>query len=630
MKYEKNLFIDENSDVFFEKNIYLFGTGVDAETAYKKINREVMAFIDNYRNGENFKFYGRPVISFERYKKYRTENDLIVIATYRFSREISEQLVKAGFIAGKDFYIWDEQHLYREDEITSQFVHFMRTIWKPYKVEDIKDDAKVLIPFENRHDTAAIVYAYCGNFFAQRYRAKIVAYMRFGMYSKDKSPVIEKIYRAFNVDNWVDPILDEKQDKEAEKLVNDLWAVLYTWEDWKKISIYGIHFGTTMMRHFFRVNMPTFDLRDKKMHDFLRLAVRTIVFWYHYINVHNFKVVLLGDGTNWDGYIRDIAIKKGIPAYALSYVMRKLSLDFAMGEPYLYFDKMWRQLSKEEQEFGLQWAKERIDKRLQGSVSEVDPSSKNKYSFNVPMQEKNILEKNDKLKLVIFPHIFEEDGYQIGEQIFDDNYFSWLCHLGELSEKTPSYDWYLKAHPCAVRRDYMIYDMFIRRYPKIKFIKTAVSPFQLKKEGVRFALTVNGTIGQEYPLLGIQVITAGLNPYSCYSFTHNPKSKEEYDDMIMNLDKLEEAGHLEEIYQFYAINYLFYNWKVVDFQSFFKSDELAKAYNELEFDKKEIGTWRYKKYMDLWNEKEHQILYENLPKMFDVLEHWQPDQLYRK
>ena len=115
------------------------------------------------------------------------------------------------------------------------------------------------------------------------------------------------------------------------------------------------------------------------MHDFLKLAVRTIVFWYHYIHDHNFKVVLLGDGTNWDGYIRDIAIDKGIPAYALSYVMRKLNYDFAMGEPYLYFDKMWERLSQEEQSYGVQWAKEKINKRLKGSVSEVDLSSKNNY-----------------------------------------------------------------------------------------------------------------------------------------------------------------------------------------------------------------------------------------------------------
>lgn len=630
MKYDKILLIDESFAFMDEKKIYIFGTGVDGETAYKKIKKDIVAFIDNYRHGDNFKFYGRPIISFDAYMKQRTEDDLIVIATYRFSREISEQLNRAGLIAGKDYYIWDEQYLYHEDDATKKFIRFMEKIWLPQRVKEIKEDAKVLIPFENRHDTAAIVYAYCGNFLAQKYNAQIETYLRFGISAKDRSPVIEKIYRAFNVDSWADPILDEEQNREADELTNTLWKNLNTWEDWKNIYIYNIHFGTTMIRHFLRVYIPTFDLREKKMYDFLKLAVRTIVFWYHYINDNNFKAIVLGDGTNWDGYIRDIAINKGIPVYAMSYTIRKLNYDFAMGEPYLYFDQMWEQLSQEEQRYGIQWAKDKISKRLQGSVSEVDPSSKNKYSFNVPIRGKRVLDENDKLKLVIFPHIFEEDSYQVGEQIFDDNYFSWLCHLGKLSEKTPYYDWYLKVHPCATRRDYIIYDMIIGRYPKIKYIKTEVSPFQLKEEGVKFALTVCGTIGQEYPAIGIQVINAGLNPYSRFSFTYNPESKEEFDDMIMNLDKLEGPETIDGLYKFYALNYLFYNWKVVDFNVFFKDEELAKSFDELEVNGKEIGTWRYTKYMDSWNAKEHQFLFGNLPEMFDILDNWRPDRLYRK
>lgn len=630
MRYEETLLIDENFDFSDEQTIYIFGAGVDAETAYKKIGKKAVAFIDNYRHGEKFKFYGKPIISFETYMNNRTEYDLIIIATYRFSREISEQLNRAGLIAGQDYYIWDEQYLYHEDDATEKFIHFMEKIWSPYQIKEIKDDAKVLIPFENRHDTAAIVYAYCGNYFAQKFNAKIEAYLRFGIAVKDSSPVIQKIYSAFNVDNLVDFILTAEQNREADELIDCLWKELYTWEDWKKIYIYNIHFGTTIIRHFLRIYIPTFDLREKKMYEFLKLAVRTIVFWYHYINDNNFKVILLGDGTNWDGYIRDIAIEKGIPAYALSYVMRKLNFDFAMGEPYLYFDKMWEQLSREEQNYGIQWAKEKIKRRLEGSVSEVDSSSKNNYSFNIQMKESRVLDKNNKLKIVIFPHIFEEDSYHIGEQIFDDNYFSWLCHLGELSEKTPFYDWYLKVHPCATRRDYIIYDMIVRKYPRIKYISTGISPFQLKKEGVQFALTVCGTIGQEYPAIGIQVINAGLNPYSCFSFTHNPRSKKEFDDMIMNLDKLKEPGKIEELYRFYAINYLFYNWKVVDFKSFFDDEELSKSYDELENDGKEIGTWRYRKYMDLWNDEKHYHLFGNLSKMFDILDDWRPDRLYRK
>jgi len=196
MNYERTLLIDEHFASPDEQILYIFGTGVDAETAYKKTEKKAVAFIDNYRHGEGFKFYGKPIISFDAYMDSRTKHDLIIIATYRFSREISEQLNRAGLIAGKDYYIWDEQYLYHEDDATKKFICFMEKTWSSYRIKEIKDDARVLIPFENRHDTAAIVYAYCGNFFAQKFHAKIEAYLRFGMSAKDSSPVIKEIYRA--------------------------------------------------------------------------------------------------------------------------------------------------------------------------------------------------------------------------------------------------------------------------------------------------------------------------------------------------------------------------------------------------------------------------------------------------
>ena len=36
------------------------------------------------------------------------------------------------------------------------------------------------------------------------------------------------------------------------------------------------------------------------------------------------------------------------------------------------------------------------------------------------------------------------------------------------------------------------------------------------------------------------------------------------------------------------------------------------------------------RYMDLWNDEKHRLLFESLPEMFDVLENWKPDRLYRR
>ena len=165
--------------------------------------------------------------------------------------------------------------------------------------------------------------------------------------------------------------------------------------------------------------------------------------------------------------------------------MAKMETDFCIREVYAHFDKLWCQLTVQEKNYGIEWAKEHVAKRIHGGTEEVFLSEKRKFTFAKERKKSRVLEQNDKIKVIICPHIFEEDSYICGKQIFDNNYFSWLCHLGELSEKTPNYDWYLKMHPSAARRDFIIIDKLLNRYPRIKKILSDVSPIQLYEEGAK-------------------------------------------------------------------------------------------------------------------------------------------------
>ena len=85
-----------------------------------------------------------------------------------------------------------------------------------------------------------------------------------------------------------------------------------------------------------------------------------------------------------------------------------------------------------------------------------------------------------------------------------------------------------------------------------------MSPFQLKEEGISYALTIHGSIGYEYPMLGINVINAGNNPHIAFDFDINPKTIEEYDEVIFNLEKVNKKIDINEIYMFYLIHFGYY------------------------------------------------------------------------
>ncbi len=632
-KIDKSIYLDKKDckELLSQKEIFIFATGLDAERATNELSdlAVILAYVDNYRSGEGHYFCGKEIISLEQCLKRRNERQTILVASYKYGKEICDQLSNVGLIAGIDFFVWDEMHIFSCDEATKNYIDFLARIWK--RSEKKEREGIVIVPFYNRQDWVSLICSYYGNYFADKFNAHIFGYPCFGVNCENATDVLKKIYSAFNVETLINSTLDDAQQKEADQILNDIWNNLSSWKDWKNITVFGIRFGTTIIRHLLRIYIPCFDCKDSKMYSFLKQEIQTIVFWHHYIFEHEIKVILLLDGVSWDGYIRDIAVTKGIPTYILTAELARATLNYCQGTPYPFFKDMWQQLLPAEKDYGIAWAKEHIEKRLKGGIDEVRVWDRNNFAFAENKCEQPVLDKNDKLKLMICPHIFEEDCFYCGEQIFDDNYFAWLCHLGELSNQTPDYDWYLKMHPSSSKRDFIILDMILERYPNIKKIPPNISPIQLRDEGMKYALTVYGSIGHEYPALGIQVINAGCNPHSAFDFTWNPQTKEEYDNLIFNLRKLKKKQDMEGLYQFYSLNYLFYNWNYIPWREiFFENPLLGMDRLELGAEGKSQGTWIYEEYMKEWTEEKHEKIMSQMDDIFNKLDEWRPDILYRR
>ncbi len=612
-----------------DKEVYVFGAGVDGEKVYKKLNEAVniVAFIDNKNYGNTF--FSKEIISLEKYKELKSENTIILLAVYRYASEIINQLIDNQLIAGEDFVVWDDMHILQPDEICNRYIGFMKNLWQEHKKDS---ENQILLAFDNRHDSDTVIYSYCANYLAEKYDASIMGFFKYGSDPCNASKVLLDVYKSFNMKGLVETYLSDELKVESDRIFEELWEKLYTWEDWKNITIYNIKFGTTFITDYLRMKVPSFDLRDDSVKKFIKNTVDTIVFWYHYFMEHKINAVVLSDGVCWDGYIRDIAITMGIPAYAVQYTMQRAYLDFHnRTDAYQNYRLMWEQLSEEEQEYGIRWAKEHIEERIKGSVDDLDIFTAMNYTFAQESTGERLLDDKKGVNIVICPHIFEENSYQCGEHIFDNSYMAWLCHLGELSEKTPQYNWYMKIHPAARRRDLIIMNRLLEKYPRIKLLSSDTSPKQMKQEGVRYALTVGGTIGHEYPAIGIEVINAGLNPHSAFDFTWNPTTKEEYDNLIFNLDKLEPKNNLDDLYIFYCMHYLYYDREYINWREiFFDNPYLAMSKDQLDVYGKEHGTWKYDEYMKEWTEDKHKRILQQIPEIFEKMDSWDSKVFYRK
>lgn len=595
--------------------IYVFGTGTDSQRLMKELRNKdcVVAFIDNYRSGNNY--LGKHVIDLNEYLKKKDAP--IVVATYRYADDITKQLDSCGLIKARDYYVWDDQNVYIRDESTKRFIEFNKKIWAKKRIVDA--EGEILVPFFNRPAILMAIHsAYCGNYFAEKTHSKIVGYIHVGHECSKPSPVSREVYESINVSDIIDMRLTKQQILKSKSICDNVWKDINTWEDWNNITIEGIRFGTTIVRCILRYYIPSFEPNDSEMKKYLEESVRLIVFWKDYLKNHAVKTVLLCDGVCWDGYIRDIALSMNIPTYTIEYFFRKMKKDFHVCDQCLHYKEYWEMLPEQEQYEALNWAKYELDSRVSGKIDFIQTS--NDTNSFAKKSTKRIF-KNNRPKIMICPHIFEEDCYSCGEQIFDNNYIAWLIHLGELSKKITEYDWCIKQHPSMSKRDEMIMNRYLEKYKNIQLIPKDVNPHQLKKEGVKFALTVCGTIGYEYPLIGIDVITAGINPGSSFSYTFNPNTKEEFDKLIYNLNTLKTNEDKTELYESYAIHALYLDYHpFVPIDLFVKNKLLTLDPDGLQRKGLSMGTWMYDIYMDEWTEEYHLKLLQTVPKIFQHLD----------
>ncbi len=607
---------DEIREKFSGEEVILFGAGKCGELFLKKFpNINVVIFVDSKKAGSQINDIR--ITAIDELKKLK-EKRKIIITSSKFACEIIKTLYKMNFNK-EDLCVWDPLDF--SDENIENFIKHNEKIWFNYNCGKVKN--KILIPYERVIDVSFVNLAYVSNYLSRKYNAEILGYARYDYNGKLYLGPIARIYRSINLKGIIDVELNEKQKTRVNKLLDAVWPTIQTQRDWKRIKIYDIDFGTSIIRDFYRFNMPSFNPRSDYLKKYLRNTIEIIVFWYDYFKRNNdVKCVILWDGVCRESFLRDIAIFFGLPVYAVHYsAAYKCKLDHHFGNEFKYYRKFYNELSEKEQQYGIKWAKRKLEARFNGDKSEISYMQTSVYEIKEKMP---VLEKNDKIKVMICPHTFQDDVYGYGWQIFS-SVFEWLCYLGEVSNKT-NYDWYLKPHPSSDARDDEIIAMLLERYRNIKILPKLISPQQLKKEGMQFALTVWGTIGHEYPALGIQVINAGNNPHIAFDFDWNPRNKREFDDLIFNLSKLKNDVDIIEIYKFYCIHYLYYKSSIRERQNVFFSKP-EDFYTPITSE--DYKSERLKKYLDSWKEKDHEVMMGKTRDLFYEMDQYKDNIFYK-
>ena len=613
-----------------KRPIFLFGAGEDGKrfVALYGARFDIRGFIDNgVSQGEQGAVGAYPIYSYQDMVRIRRD-ELIVVDSSFYADEMVRQLEKNGFVAGRDFVVFLSARYYpnTEDKDTeanmAAFSQHNETVWKDYLSSAGKN--KLIMTHTLIPSSLLITWSYFANYLAKIHGAQIWTVDYPYNYAW---PAMERLYRSFNAGNRIYMGLSPAQKRRAQVYLDEIWPTLFTKEDWLGILFDGVPIGEDIWSSYIRAHESEgqTDMREWGKKAFLLRFLQLAAFWQELFQTDKtIKALLLNEGIYYGGILRRLAVANGIKVYAISDQRRFLWNYYQPGERFQYYKQFFQMLSTEEKKYGIAWAKARLAARLHGDTTDIP------YMAHSAFQEQEgahqAFARNDKLKVVICPHVVWDDPYENGSFLFADHW-EWLNFLGQMTLRT-DYDWYLKVHPSAEEPDQILLHKLIDLYPKIKILPLNITGQQLKEGGVRFALTVWGTLGHEYPALGIHVINAGSNPHMAFEFNWHPKTREEYENLLMHLPSLEKTIDMEEIWQFYCVHYLYsFSMMESDFTVCYQAPALIQ---KLRTTPGQVATERFQDFLGEWSRERHQEILQNVESSIKKLHLYRDDVFLRK
>ncbi|WNL12623.1 capsular polysaccharide export protein, LipB/KpsS family [Aliarcobacter cryaerophilus] len=185
-------------------------------------------------------------------------------------------------------------------------------------------------------------------------------------------------------------------------------------------------------------------------------------------------------------------------------------------------------------------SKKHLEDRLNGKFNQYDlkEAYRNKKIYSDLELRKTLNIQNKNPFIFIMAHVFSDAPLSIGENMLFDDYYEWIIFTIKEASLNKNINFIVKPHPSS----------YI--YKEDGIVKNLISEFNLSniylapedfntfslKDLAKTIITARGTVGIEYTSLGIPVILAGDTFYSDFGFTIEPKTKEEYKKVLLNLN----------------------------------------------------------------------------------------------
>lgn len=516
-------------------------------------------------------------------------------------------------------------HFYTKNfvlDVNSQkFINHNKTM---IKIPDTFATKKKVL-FEYTENKALITaYSYFAQVLNKNYKYEMITYKLFeeskvfNFLEKIIKPSVSKEFASFGIFKNINPIENYSIKKKAKYLYKKKIKILNKKKDIEKIKIEGILIGDLLYDAYLKKNKkPTLYIGDENFNNFSIKFIESFLFWKNYIFKNDIKFIICNHTVYESALTIRIAFKKKsckcfqVTQESVFQLTEKNKFSYKQFEVYNY-KEIFKKLNIKNQRKLKKLSSERIKLRFNGTVG-VDMGYSTKSGYGSKFYKKRVLKKSLKIKILIATHDFLDNPHAYSGNIFSD-FYEWMKYLCEFS-KNNKYDWYVKCHPDFRPESLSILKLLLNNYPNINFIKPTTSHHQIIDEGIDIVFTMYGTIGWEYPYLGVPCINATYNnPRFRYNFNINPRNFVEYKKILNNLEKYIKTINKEqknEILEFYYMNYIYFqnrtNWLIDDFDDMFKK---LGGYRNRKYSVTKPAFYKY--WLEDFNLQKHNRIINNL------------------
>ena len=307
----------------------------------------------------------------------------------------------------------------------------------------------------------------------------------------------------------------------------------------------------------------TVNIEDPFLKEIIILAFHIVSAAKDYLSTSKIDLLI----TSYGAYIHHgimvrVALSKNIRVFSfgsLIQIAKEVHINFPLHvKEYFSYPEKFSNLNEDQKALGKKYAREYLENRFSGRKDLSTYYMNTSVFKSETSNAERIFDSSGKKRVVIFLHCFFDSPHEYRRMLYTD-FYEWIRRTLVLASNQ-DYDLYVKPHPNGMPGNDKIVAELKADFPKVQFIPKNVNNLKLIQEGFDLALTVHGTLGHEYPYFGIPVLNAGDNPHAEYDFCVHPKSIEEYEGFLANIDTIPKPNESdrEKIHEFYFMHNIYH------------------------------------------------------------------------